>query len=59
MTDVEIVWLTEERTFGILVAMGAFYSRIKYTREGMDYEIDVSNDEWESYERHVHEYEQD
>lgn len=55
----EIVWLHEQRTFGVLVSMGAYYSVVKYTREGIDYEIDVANDDWEFYERHIHDYEQD
>lgn len=59
MTSPEIVWLKEERTFGILLAMGAYYSTVKYTREGVDYEVVISNDEWESYEWSVHDYEQD
>jgi hypothetical protein len=57
--DPEIVWLYEQRTFAVLVTMGAYFSRVKYTREGIDYEIDVDNDEWEFYERHIHDYEQD
>lgn len=43
----EIVWLTEERTFGILLSLGASFSWIKYSRDGIDYEILVENDEFE------------
>jgi hypothetical protein len=57
---IEFVWLTELRTPGILVSMGAFYSIIKYTREGIDYEVEISNDEWEFYEwSSVHDHYED
>ena len=42
----EIIWLTEERTFAVLISMGAYYSKVRYTREGFDYETYVSNDEF-------------
>lgn len=42
-----LVWLTEERTFGELVSMGAFYSRVRYFKEGIDYEVYIENDEFE------------
>ena len=43
----EIVWLLEERTFAVLVNRGAWFSMVKYTRGGIDYEVQVSNDEYE------------
>jgi hypothetical protein len=46
----EIVWLTEERIFAVLVNRGAFYSVVKYERAGTDYEVQVSNDDYEFYE---------
>lgn len=43
----EIVWLTEERTYGELLSLGAHYSMVRYTRGGIDYEVLVSNDEFD------------
>lgn len=42
----EIVWLTEERTFGELITLGAYYSLVRYTRGGIDYDVLISNDEF-------------
>jgi len=46
----EIVWLIEERTFGTLIEMGAYFSLIKFNHKGMSYEIYVDNNEWQFYE---------
>jgi hypothetical protein len=46
----EIVWLTEERTFGIRVNLGAYVSLVQYTRAGIDYEVVVPNDEIIEYD---------
>ena len=43
----EIVWLTEERTFAHLVSLGAHFAVVRYTRDGHDYEVLVSHDEFE------------
>lgn len=43
----EIVWLTEERCFARLLQMNAYYSTVKYTRDGIDYEVQVANDEFD------------
>lgn len=43
----EYVWLTEERTYAELVSLGASFSRVRYTRGGIDYEVLVENDEFE------------
>lgn len=45
----DIVWLTEERTFGVLLRMGAYFSLIAYSKEGFRYEVEISNDEWKFY----------
>lgn len=47
MRENEVVWLTEERTFARLMSMGAFFSMVKYTRMGVDYEVLIENDEIE------------
>lgn len=41
----EFVWLEEIRTHGILLSLGAYYSLVRYTREGIDYEVLTSNDD--------------
>lgn len=43
----EIVWLTEERTYAYLMSLGAYFSLVKYTRGGIEYEVFVDNDEFE------------
>lgn len=55
----EIVWLLEERTFGILVKMGSFYSTVRYTRDGYDYEVLIENNDYELWEEHALDYETD
>lgn len=50
MREPEIVWLVEERTFARLVQLGAFFSVVEYTREGIDYEVVVTNDEFDYWE---------
>lgn len=60
MKEPEIVWLFEQRTFGILKFMGAYFSTVLYKdKDGIETIDIVGNDEWEFYERHVHKYEQD
>lgn len=46
MPEPEIVWLTEERTYAYLVRLGAYYSTVLYTRGGIDYEVQIPNDEF-------------
>lgn len=43
----EIVWLTEERTFAVLVNLGAYVSTVRYTHGGIDYEVIIDNDDFE------------
>lgn len=41
------VYLPEERTFGIIVGpIGAYYTRIKYTYQGIEYDALVENDDY-------------
>lgn len=42
----EVVWLTEERVYGILMARGTWFSMVRYSRGGIDYEVLVENDEY-------------
>lgn len=48
--EFEIVWLEEERTFAELLNVGAYFSRVYYTRGGVDYDIWVANDEYKYIE---------
>lgn len=59
MEQPEIVWLTEERHFAVLVQRDAFFSIVKYTRDGNDYEVIIENDDYETWEEHAIDYEQD
>lgn len=43
----EYVWLTDERTYAELVSLGAYVSRVRYTRGGIDFEVLIDNDEFE------------
>lgn len=45
--ETEVVWLVEERTFAYLLARHAHVSIVRYTRGGIDYEVQVPNDEIE------------
>lgn len=57
--DKEIVWLTEDRHFALLIQRDAFYSLVAYTREGINYEVVVKNDDYEFWEEYGFDYEQD
>lgn len=45
--ETEYVWLTDERTFAELIRLGAYFSTVRYTRGGIDYEVLIDNDEFE------------
>lgn len=40
------IYLTEERVFGQMVKMGAYYSTVNFTKGGIEYEVMVENDEF-------------
>jgi hypothetical protein len=46
----ELVWLLNDRHFAVLVNRGAFFSTVKYTRDGNDYEVEIENNDYEFYE---------
>lgn len=46
MPKTEIVWLIEERYFAELISLGAYFSLVRYTRGGIEYEVLVNNDEF-------------
>lgn len=43
----EIVWMIEERTYALLVHLGAHFALVRYTRGGIDYEVLVDKDDFE------------
>jgi hypothetical protein len=47
----ELVFLTDERIVAQLIELGAYASRVRYTRMGIEYEVVVTNDEFEYIER--------
>lgn len=49
MTKPEIV-LIEDRTLAEIINRGAYYSLVRYTRGGIDYEVLIGNDEFDDYE---------
>jgi hypothetical protein len=55
MSRSEIVWLHEQRTFGLLVRRDAYYSIVRYWDDYFEYEIEVSNDDYDI----IFEHEQD
>ena len=42
-----IVWLIEERTFGYLINQGAYYSRVRFVYQDIEYDTLVENDDFE------------
>ena len=49
-SDFSIVYIFEENCFGTLVSYGAYTSRINYKKNGIEYELDLFNDEFEIVE---------
>ena len=41
-----LIWIIDERIYGELVTMGAYYSTVRYVRDGLEYEVDLENDEF-------------
>ena len=42
-----LIYLTYERTYGILLSMGAYASLVKYEKDGIVNEVYVENNEFE------------
>lgn len=57
MSEPEIVWLFEERTYAYLVMMGAYYSHVQYRRGDETVNLLVENDEFEVWKDYAIEYE--
>lgn len=46
-SDFSIVYIIEEKCFGTLISYGAYTSRINYKKDGIEYDLDLFNDEFE------------
>lgn len=55
--DDEVVWLKEDRRFAFLVSRDAYYSIVRYTAGGIDYEVQVENDDYDLWEERAIDYE--
>lgn len=40
-----IVYLQDEEVFGIIISRNAFFSRVKYTKNGTDFDVYVENED--------------
>jgi hypothetical protein len=40
-----IVYLQDEETFGIILTQGAYFSKVRYWKDGISYEVLVENDD--------------
>ena len=39
------VYLQDEQVFGIIVSYGAYVSRVRYTKDGVSYDVIVENED--------------
>jgi len=42
-----LIYLTYERTFGVLLSLGAYVSLVRYEKDGNVYEVYIENNEFE------------
>ena len=54
-----IVWLYDYEVYAKLIQQNAYDSLVQFTRGGIDYEVRVLNDDYEFFEDHSIDYEQD
>lgn len=59
MVENEVVWLHTERIYAVLVRRDAFFSIVRYTSGGIDYEVQVENDDYDIFEERATEFESD
>ena len=45
-SDFSIVYIIDESCFGTVVSHGAFASKINYMKDGIEYEIDLPNEDF-------------
>lgn len=53
----EVVWLVHRRHYAFLVYMGAYFSEIEFTREGITHRLEIENDEYELWQERAIDYE--
>ena len=46
----ELIFIHEERVLGILIRRDAYLSLVKYTKDGIDYEVWIDNDDYDFWE---------
>jgi hypothetical protein len=58
---IQIVWLHEEQCHGSIIKEGAYFSLVRYQKDGMDYEVFVDNGDFSVIDEigfeHIEEYE--
>jgi hypothetical protein len=55
----EVIWYGEERCYAFLVSRHAFFSIIRYTKDGYEYVVAVENDDYDLWEERAIEFETD
>lgn len=55
----EYVWLLDERVYAQLISLGAYASHIKYTKDGIDYNVTISNEDFEYFGEYGIDYDTD
>ena len=53
---VVIVYIHEEKIYGTIDKMGAFASKVKYQKDGIDYEVNLENEEFSIIDEIVFEH---
>jgi hypothetical protein len=43
--DSPIIYLQDEGVFGIIVSYGAYFSRVRYFKDGISYDVLVENED--------------
>jgi hypothetical protein len=59
MDNYSIVWLYDYKTYAFLIQQNAYDSLVRFTQGGNDYEVHVLNDDYEFFEDHSVDFEQD
>lgn len=58
-SEYSIVWLYDYNTYAFLLQQNAYDSLVRFTQDGNDYEVRVLNDDYEFFEDHSIDFEQD
>lgn len=59
MHQPEYIWIfvDDKRFLGTLINYGAYWSTVRYIKDGMEYEVLIENNEWEPWEEYFYEQE--